>query len=289
MRGRKKPGARGRRREGHDHGGDDGSVAEYEYGDKTYTQTEIEQAIVNAKHPFEDFGLIESKTLTPSQRAITCCIEINGGWASEDILLTFLQTHWNFIGKMNIKLPNNMPDTRILHINLAVKKKQFPLFVESPNNPLLWTVNRNPEADKSVTKSSPEDAESEQTLPQSENENAVEPTEQLFEEILFRFVYDSPEGVSQEKIYQEMKPFARNPGKFSNLSLQHRVKAILLYLKSEHHVFESNGFWSCNGHIPSALSKKVDGIYKEKDDSYGKIGSLSIDDFYNLLKQKNVY
>ncbi|EAY04372.1 hypothetical protein TVAG_350460 [Trichomonas vaginalis G3] len=289
MRGRKKLGFRGRRREGHDHGDDLRSVAEYEYGEKTYTQAEIEQAIVNAKHPFEDFGLIESKALTPSQRAITSCIEINGEYASEEILLNFLQTHWNFIGKMNIKLPNNMPDTRILHINLAVKKKQLPLFVQSPNDPLVWTVNKNPEADKATTKSSAEDVESEQTIPPSESENFSETPQQLFQDVIYQIVYDSPEGITQEKIYNEAKPFHRCPGIFSNLPLNRRVKATLLFLKSSMKVFELNGCWSCNGYIPLALSKNVDKMCIKTDDSLGKLSSLSIEDLYNLLKQRNVY
>ena len=105
----------------------------------------IENQILEARHPFELNHFIESKTLTPSQRAITCCIQMNKGWASEDTLLTFLQTNWGFIGKINTKLPNNMPDTRILHINLAVKKKGIPLFVQNPDDALVWTVNTSTE------------------------------------------------------------------------------------------------------------------------------------------------
>ena len=103
----------------------------------------IQEQLHTAMHPLELKGFIDKKSLNVSQRAITCCLLLNNGRASEDRILLFLKNHWDLITQAAGKnLP--VPDSRIMHINLVVKKKGVPLFIQADDNPLNYTFNRNP-------------------------------------------------------------------------------------------------------------------------------------------------
>lgn len=261
----------------------------------------IEYKIVHAKHPFEKRKFIESKVVTPSQRAITCCIQMNNGWASEDVLLDFLQRNWGFIGKMNIKLPNNMPDTRILHINLAVKKKNLPLFIQDPVKPLLWTVNTSTDyaqiSDKSriilSRRSQEDDIENESDDLSKEPETLEEAyrkeREDSFEAHVYQILKTYPDGVTLDELAEATKQFEGEAGLFQILPHIRRVRAVLIAKKSTNEAFERNGKWSCTLDTPTIPEPpKIVSDFLPPGLKDINITELSLDEFYNVLRQNKV-
>lgn len=303
--GRRRKNARGGRHAGEDEQRGSNSDADDDSDDiggfddpRASDPNTIEYKIVHAKHPFEKRKFIESKVVTPSQRAITCCIQTNGGWASEDVLLEFLQKNWGFIGKMNIKLPNNMPDTRILHINLAVKKKNLPLFVQDPAKPYMWTVNTSTDysqiSDKSriiLSRRSQEtdqenDGEDSQKEPETLEEAYRKDKADSFEAHVFQTLKTYQDGTTLEQLAEATKQYEGQPGLFQLLTHIRRVRAVLIAKKSTNDVFEKNGIWSCYLNIP----KPPETVRKESDFlppclRSVNITELTLDEFYNVLKQ----
>lgn len=243
----------------------------------------IENQILDARHPFELNNFIESKVVTPSQRAITCCIQLNNGWASEDTLLTFLQTNWGFIGKLNTKLPNNMPDTRILHINLVVKKKGIPLFIQKNDDPSMWTVNSSTERGAFMTQASLISDDEKKSLEKVEPES--------FEDCVLSELKKFPQGISLDELVRETVPFENKNGLFKALEHPRRVKAVLVSKKNENIIFEKNGFWSMQNHVIASTKGRQfsqDSILPPQLKNI-RVSELSVGQFFSLLKESKVY
>ena len=207
---------------------------------------------------------------------------MNKGWASEDTLLTFLQTNWGFIGKINSKLPNNMPDTRILHINLAVKKKGIPLFVQNPDDPLVWTVNTSTESTVYVP---PPIVYPDEDLSTRNHEP------ENFEDCVIHVLKKFPQGLTIQQLVEETDPYKTKKGLFNKLSHERRVKAVLISKKRENEVFESHGVWSSQEHISPAsfeLPKSKISLLPSPLKKL-KVGDLSVNQFYSLLKENKIY
>ena len=272
---------------------------------KQNDKNSVEYQISHAKHPFEKAHFVESKTLTPSQRAITCCIQLNGGQATEDELLSFLQENWGFIGKMNMKLPNNMPDTRILHINLAVKKKSIPLFVQKPNDPLTWIVNTNTDGQGVMRKSKSasgivsytpvqkdKEEEQEETLVVEEKESffnhvmkEVDDTDS-FEAHVISELGKHEDGISLNDLVDETKDFEGKDGLFKQLDHRRRVRAVLIAKKALGHCFEKNGIWLTKDKTKEETDFQKNSYLPDCLKSI-KIPDLTIDEFYKVLKSEH--
>ena len=108
----------------------------------SFLQLSPDQQVKTAKHPIEIKGIIDNK-LTPSQRAICACLWQNNGVASETVLLSFMKQYWDLIKSLSPKLNAPTVDSRILHINLAAKKKGIPLFIPIDDTTLVFTFNTN--------------------------------------------------------------------------------------------------------------------------------------------------
>ena len=277
----------------------------------------IEHKILHAKHPFEKSRLIDSKSVTPSQRAITCCFQINGGWATEDTVLTFLQAHWGFIGKINSRLPNNLPDARILHINFAVKKKGIPLFIQHPENPDLWGLNTagDPRPRSSKIKSvistrirktdnttQDSSAQSEEDISDGDNGSSpelssredfrnVDGKSKFFEDLILDLLKENKNGLTIEEIINLTKDIENVPGLFDQLPHPRRVRGCLIAKRSSKEVFFNDGKWSCFEHqeiflpiernfYPQSLPEPLKGI---------KFSDYTVEQLWNLLKENKIY
>ena len=309
---RKKKGGRfGRKAEvDHERASNSDSQSEEETNPLLQDKDSIEYKIVHAKHPFEKSKFVESKTLTPSQRAITCCIQLNGGWVTEDELLSFLQKNWGFIGKMNTKLPNNMPDTRILHINLAVKKKSIPLFVQKPGDPLTWTVNTSTDGSFNFPKSKSGNlgglASSADKEKSSEEEETKKPIDReallyqitqmgekpdSFEALVYEELKKYPEGISLEDFAKATESLKGKEGIFPQLEHIRRVRAVLIAKKAIKLAYEYNGLWSINDLTPKPQKDQTPVRNIDFPDCLKNvnISSMTIDEFYKVLKDNHVY
>ncbi|EAY17888.1 hypothetical protein TVAG_011130 [Trichomonas vaginalis G3] len=259
----------------------------------------IEYKIIHAKHPFEKRKFIESRVVTPSQRAITCCIQMNNGWASAADLLQFLQNNWSFIGKLNSKLPNNMPDTRILHINLAVKKKNIPLFIQDPNKPHYWTVNSSTdfaqlqdktkynipnqqpgEVSKVEGEVTPDEPTSLEEIYKMENKDS-------FEAHIHEALKSYEHGVTLEELAEATKKHEGEPGLFQILPHVRRVRAVLIVKKSIGEVFEKNGVWTCYTE-PTKIPEVAHTDFYPACLRTVDVTELTLDEFYNIIKSSKV-
>jgi len=278
----------------------------------------IQYKILNAKHPFELAHMVEAKQMTPSQRAITCCIQMNGGWAREDVLLNFLQEHWGFIGKMNSKLPNNMPDSRVLHINLAVRKKGNNLFVQNPENGELWGLNhvedlktRNPrykgvgrdlrlkrsesQSHDSSGHSDDESSEAERLSTSSNSpangNRAEEPRIKYFEDRIVDILRDKPNGLLLKDIIELSKPLEGQEGLFNQLPHDRRVRACLITKKELSEVYHRNEYWSCfESHEPTSRFDHTFSASILPDSLKGvKVADITVDQLWSMLKEKKIY
>lgn len=277
----------------------------------------IETRIMKAKHPLEKIRFISNKHLSPTQKAILCCMEINGGEASEADILRFLLRHWNFIKTINPRLPNNPPDTRVLHINLVVKKKGVYLFLQSKENPSVWYANTSDDAApvpthvraKYETRSSYETRSTRKEMAQQtkepeeqESESSKESVEEvqeevtLFEDLVLDIVKQKPKGIMFKEIVSKSKDFEGSPGLFMSLPHKYRVKACLVTHRSNGVLYEILGRWSIN---PPAerITQKFEGIDVQNDPSkttkasQAKNSGISctLQQHWENLKEKKIY
>lgn len=274
----------------------------------------IEERIMKVKHPFEKTGFIDSKAMTPSQRAITCCIEMNDGCASEETILYFIQAHWDFIGKINTKLPNNIPDSRILHINLAVKKKGIPLFVPKENNPTMYMCNTNQnvaiQAKQKITiketrqtRSSMRDEsdnESESAQNQKTETEEIEKSKPFsltndnysnFESFIIALLNTTNHGLTVDEIANAAEKYKSIPGLYNMLPYKRRINAVLVYFRNNGSAFCRDGLWSCTQTTvtkPSTSRKSYQGqnIHCQE---LKNIDTISLDDLWKSLKAKSVF
>ena len=271
---------------------------------------DIHEKILKTKHPFERIHFIESKSLTPSQKAITCCIQLLGGEATEEQLVTFLQTNWDFIGKMNSKLPNNIPDLRNTRINLAVKKKSIPLFLPKEDCPTTWVLNTSPDDYLNMAKSRsllfketrssdrPESRENDKKEPQNssrlrslEDILMINEDNDSFEEKVFNSLKQHPEGITLEALIEETKGYAGVPGLFPTLDHKRRVRAVLLSKKNMKMAEQEGNLWKIPGDGSNTSFKKTI-RYNDKLPSFlrtVRLSDFTIDEFYNVLKENKIY
>ena len=137
-----------------------------------------------------------------------------------------------------------MPDTRILHINLAVKKKGIPLFIQSRDDPLVWTTNKSP--DSISFKSKPLLYVDEEKIEADHNEP------QSFEDCVVYVLKQHPHGIHINDLIEETRQYSEKEGMFVKLAHPRRVKAVLVSKRMTSEVFESYGVWSYQCHIAAA-------------------------------------
>lgn len=111
--------------------------------------------IFKCKHPLESLDEKQNRnekshtkpiTLTPIQKAITFCIQHNGGSATDDEVLAFIHRFWSTIVTFSLSANSNinyqyskMIDKRVLRINFATAKDNQHLFEKIDEN--RWRLN----------------------------------------------------------------------------------------------------------------------------------------------------
>lgn len=109
------------------------------FNDRNMSSKEFINALIYTLHPFEIKKYV--KIISPTQKAITMCIYMHGGYASETDIIDFLTRHWNEITAVSKHNFARKPDSPLLHKNMKIKKRGLYIFVKSPDDPLMIGVN----------------------------------------------------------------------------------------------------------------------------------------------------
>lgn len=110
-----------------------------DFNDKNMSSKDFLNALFYTLHPFEIKNY--TKILSPTQKAITMVIYMHGGYASETQIVDFLNRHWTEITSVSKQNFARKPDSRLLHMNMSIKKEGLSVFVKKPDNPLMIGVN----------------------------------------------------------------------------------------------------------------------------------------------------
>lgn len=231
----------------------------------------LQNHILQTKHPFEINGLTDGKPVSVIQKVITYFINKNGGWAHEKKIFQFLNDNWADITQISKKRFQNKPKPRLLHINLSAKKKGQYLFIKKGPNSLMYRINSGedgeiPEMTEDQSKEDEnENYEEEDEYSDSDTENKTdlqlgeEEDEQneldgpdaefsTFESCLIQILQNSEKPLTEAEIVKKATPYSNIQGLYQNLNIEWRVRACLIFLKINHEVFvDDNGekdLWS---------------------------------------------
>ena len=277
----------------------------------------ISALIKRSRHPFEKDHFIESKSLTCTQRAITCCIQQNGGRATENEILAFVTDNWSILEKMGAKLATPLPDLRILRINLSVKKKSVPLFLCTNTKPTEWMVNESHDEEMQQQKNKPqkdakeanESAEKQKGKKEEAKEisHASAKQPRTFNDMLIlgeaRGSFESsvtdtlakfPGGLTIDQLSKETEKIADCSGLFESLDHERRVRAVLIAKKAIGQVVEKDGVWFI-AEDEDSIRRRLDEINSKKLDYLPqcmrtiRITDMTLDEFYSALKENKVF
>lgn len=222
----------------------------------------LQNHILQTKHPFETNGLTDGKPVSIIQKVITYFINKSGGWAHERKIFQFLNENWADITQISKKRFQNKPKPRLLHINLSAKKKGQFLFVKKSPTSLMYRVNSGedgeiPEMTEGQSKEEENDNfEEEDEYIETDNENnkgdsqtceeeddpndvieTLEAETSTFESTLIQFLQSADRPLAESEIVKKAIPYASLQGMYQDLKIEWRVRACLLTLKTSHEVF----------------------------------------------------
>jgi hypothetical protein len=227
--------------------------------------------ICEAMHPFEVTGLCGDKPLSIAQKAITFCIEHQGGAASDTEILAFLRRFWGEIIPKEDRKHSSVPDKRILHINFSIQKGKRFLFVRSPDDPEKWCLN------------SPQG-------PIENNRKIGEQVQQFQDKMMGIMKKQGTEGATFDELMGLCHEIEDVDGHFQGLPLKARLKAFLTSKKVIHEVSydERTQKW--------AIATKTKVERKFKPDHFlpaalkGRhLREISINELWTILKDRGVY
>ncbi|OHT16817.1 hypothetical protein TRFO_12894 [Tritrichomonas foetus] len=229
--------------------------------------SEEQAMILQSTHPFEKAGIANSKTLTVTQKAIICCININGGCSSENQILKFLRKHWQFIRKNSSKDYRDTANIRLLHINFRTRKSGLFLFVETEKGSGIWKCNTAPE-------------------------NMISTT-MRFEDSLLELLKSNSEGFTIDEIVERSESFINAPGFFKELNDidpegRRRIRAMLAVKLHSKEVFkeETTQKWKMEmfRHEVSNKSKNITELpeYLKRF----RMAELSSDELWKIIRKR---
>ncbi|OHS96645.1 hypothetical protein TRFO_37141 [Tritrichomonas foetus] len=234
---------------------------------------EEQSLIINSKHPFEISGVANGKSLTMTQKAIICCMNLQDGSASEIQILKFLRKHWQFIRKNSSKDYRDSANTRLLHINFRTKKNGMTLFVETEPNSGIWKCNTN--------------------CDDSPNEHAK--FENSLLDVFRSRLCEEKNGFTLDELVEKSSEFINSPGYFYELNNydptgKRRIRAMLSILVNKKELsFDINTNQynlrsNKKRHHPSAIVRK-----NEMPDAWKKVNirDISIDEMYKHVKKNS--
>ncbi|KAH0791065.1 hypothetical protein GPJ56_005200 [Histomonas meleagridis] len=225
--------------------------------------------ISNVKHPFELAG-IPIRKLSSVQKAILYCMQIHGGYASDDQILDFLHHFWDYIISNADRQLRQFPDKRILHINYSIQKDSRFLFVRSPSDPNKWGPN-TAEAPKETSR-----CISDQKVP--------------FQDRVLSVLKSHKEGMTIDGLAKLLPAYSNSDGLFSGLPLHKRIRACLAskLALQEVEYDEKSAKWFTFNKEQKTNVQKADKMLPMKLRGT-KIKELSLNELWNLLKEKRIY
>ncbi|KAH0791887.1 hypothetical protein GPJ56_004171 [Histomonas meleagridis] len=224
----------------------------------------------NVKHPFEIAGQPIRK-LSSVQKAILYCMNLYGGYATDEQVLEFLHKFWDYIVSKAERKITQIPDKRILHVNYSIQKGSRFLFVRSPEDPEKWGPN-TPEAPRERSR-----CIGEPVIP--------------FQKRISTILKTHEEGMTVEELCKALKQYAGSPGMYKNLPYKKRVQACLAskLALQELDCNTDTAKWYLHKEITknaktesvkSVMPKALEGI---------KIKEMTLNKLWDLLKEKHIY
>lgn len=265
---------------------------------KLYDDVEPDN-IFKCKHPLEKVDDRESGdershgkvlTLTPIQKAITFCIQHNGGSATDDEILAFIHRFWSTIVAYSISIDsgNNYQnskiiDKRVLHINLAINKDNQPLFIKIEEN--RWKLNDTipTSASSSTTTSNSSYRPSTRS-----NTNFYSRDSSSFQDKIMEILKNSKsQSLTIDEIINKATDFKDEDGLFQGSPLDRRVRCVLQIKRilKEVSFDEVTSKWS----LKTKQSERQKSFYLPKELKGVKIKELTANELWNVLKEKNIY
>lgn len=229
-------------------------------------------------HPFEITGQTEGKPLTLTQKTISYFIYHSGGSAREEDIVAFLNMHQRLISKDKKHQTTTKPDMRVLHLNMAIKKKGEFLFLPDVNIPGNIIING--------TYDKPPDQ-----IQMPERRKTHSNKANTFDQVLYDQLKKYRDGLMLEEIVLLMKPHEYVQGLFMTLPIRRRVRAQLIVLKNDNRVNfnDQTKAWSVTVR-ENKENKPADEKQKNKNrmpnapkiPEENKIKSLSISELYDI-------
>lgn len=226
----------------------------------------LQNQILQTKHPFETNGFTDGKPISVLQKVITYYINKCGGWAHEKKIFQFINDNWADISQISKKRFQKQPKIRLLHTNLLAKKKGQDLFVKKSPTSFMYRINTgNDDIPETTEEQKREDdidiLEEEEDMNEDEikaeyqsNEEEYDTPDEIdtkasnFESSLLLILQNQNKSMLESEIIKKATPLATQPGLFQSLNINWRVRACLLHLKSQHEVFadetEEGDVWS---------------------------------------------
>ena len=220
--------------------------------------------LMHAQHPLETTGLLNGKMLSVTQRAMICCINKNGGSASEKAILRFLKKHWQFIRKNSAKDYRDTANCRVLRINLNSKKNGHNLFWEPDKGSGVWALTQTGETKSTRTPK--------------------------FDDRILTLLREHEDGMTIEELVAESREFMDLDGMFKEL-LQvdptgaRRIRALLVVARRDGKVVynEEMDKWAITS--DRVQVKKTHKL----PDWFGavKIGETTVSELYKMMKRSH--
>jgi hypothetical protein len=259
--------------------------------------------------------------LTALQKALTYCIELHSGCATEQQLVDFMISNWQDIQGISKHTFQQDPGMRLLRVNTRLTKHGDFLFLKVPpdkfrlNDPGDFVGERTHQSsdtnedgngiDKYESGASARDSEpahgpDSDLGPDSEedgdeggyiwDDKESPPNVEAgldFEDRLLESVTNAElKGIEEKVLIREAVSFASVPGQFEYLELPKRMRAVLLSLKLAGRIFWDSGskLWT-----REPIRKRLEMLYRLERDVIGK-GALVISqpELYEKLQTRNL-
>lgn len=205
-----------------------------------------EEAFLNFVHPLEEYSGSIWKESSPLQVAIMSCISSMGGSASEISILEFIKSKWDIINKYSRRGVLIEPSIRVVRLNCTVKRKGRHLFILNPDKPHEWMLNTKM---RKNCKYQPQSVESSPNISdiieneEKKNKNIEIPNEDIpiphymFEDHVLEYMKNIGHPVNFSEISDSLKFRSKEPGTFSRLPYERRLRAVLISMKCEGRVY----------------------------------------------------
>lgn len=259
--------------------------------DEDVEDNSIKRLLNSTMHPYEKTDFLDGGVLSPFQKALTYVINQHNGWATEEEILRFVRANWETINAMSSKKYTEYPSKRIIHLNVAIRKHDRPLFLKKQTNgglliglPIVEEEDERDSADENNGESGKE-GETTDNENYDHSEDNTDNVETPFEERILNVLRRAKESMDIDEITSRVLPFLSSKGLFEHIDKDRRIRACLLAMKEK-------GKVECDPETQKTW-KYIRQVNKGKSDSDLKlpikIKNLTLDELWNKLVQIGVY